>query len=114
MVFGVGAIFAFLCFIFVVPMLTLIAGRYKFWAWQLAIISLTVTVIQDNFRLNAMNRWEVPRVAFTFWAVGTLFSAPVPAYFFLRPLAPRQRLIFAIVIVSVSIAMWLGVKRITG
>jgi len=112
--FGVGGIFAFLCFICVVPVLTFAAGPLKFLAWQLAIISLTVTVIQDNFRLDAMNTWEVPRVAYVFWATGTLLSSPLPAYFFLRSMAPRKRFIFGIAIASVSIAMWLGVKRITG
>lgn len=114
LVFGAGGIFYLICSIIVVPLLTLAAGRWKFVAWQAAIISVTVTVIYDFYVPNPVDRGDVPRTAYVFWAGGTLFSAPLPVYFFLRPMAPRQRLVFALVLAAVGIAMWLGLKRITG
>lgn|GEM_PF-1081922 len=40
MAFGVGAIFVFLCYIFIVPLLIFAAGRLKFLAWQLVLSPL--------------------------------------------------------------------------
>jgi hypothetical protein len=98
----------------VVPLLTIAAGRLKFVVWQLAIISIAAAVVGDNLRLNAIHRSEIPSVAYVLWAGGTLLSSPLPVYFLLKPLAPRQRYIVSMLIGAVALALWLGLKRITG
>ena len=114
LVFGAAAgASIFVCAI-VVPLLTLAAGRLKFLAWQLAIISTVLAAIGDNLRLNAIHRSEVPSVAYVFWAGGTLLSSPLPIYFLLKPLVPRQRYVVGIIVGAVAYVLWFGLKRITG
>jgi hypothetical protein len=105
---------AILLCVIVVPLLTLAAGRLKFLVWQLAIISIALAVIGDNLRLHAIFRSEILPVTYVFWAGGTLLSSPLPIYFLLKPLALRQRCIVGIVIASITLALWFGLKRITG
>jgi hypothetical protein len=114
LVFDAAAFAYFLCCMFVVPILTLCAGRLKFLTWQIAILSLAFTVVEDNLRLNAIYPSEIAGIAFLFWALGTLLSSPVPIYFLLRPLAPRQRYAFGVVLAVAALALWFGIKRITG
>ena len=114
LIFGAAAAAYFLGCAIVVPLLTLVAGRLKFSTWQLAIVSFTFTVIGDNLRLGSMHRSEILRVAYVFWALGTLLSSPLPIYFLLRPLTWRRRYVFGIAIAAVALALWLGIKRITG
>jgi hypothetical protein len=114
LIFGAAAAFYFLYCAIVVPLVTFIAGRLKFLTWQLAIISLTLTVVGDNLRLGPMPSSEIARVAFVLWTSGTLLSSPVPIYFLLRPLTWRQRCVSGVVIAAVSFALWLGLKRNTG
>jgi hypothetical protein len=114
LVYGTAALAYFLCCLIVVPALTILGGRLKYFTWQLAIMSLTFAVIGDNLRLNAINRSEIPRVAFAFWAMGTLLSSPAPTYFLLRGLKPRQRYVAGIAIAALALALWVGLKRITG
>jgi hypothetical protein len=97
-----------------VPLLTLAAGRWKFLAWQFAIISIVLAVIGDNLRLNAIHRSEIPPTAYLLWASGTLLSSLLPMYFVLKPLALRQRCIVGIIIGAISLALWFGIKRISG
>jgi hypothetical protein len=98
----------------IVPLLTLAAGRLKFVAWQLAVISIILAMVGDNLRLNANYRSEIPSLAYVFWAIGTLLSSPLPIYFLLKPLALRQRFIVGIIIGAIALALWFGIKRITG
>ncbi len=98
----------------VVPALVLAARRFKFLVWQVALISITVSVLGDALRLNAMHRSEVPAGAFVFWAGGTLFSSPLPVYLALRPLSVRQCCIAAPIIALGALLLWLGIKSITG
>ncbi|MBZ5722492.1 MAG: hypothetical protein LAO03_19295 [Acidobacteriia bacterium] len=114
LIFGAAAGAGILLYALVVPLLTLAAGRLKFLAWQLAIISVVLAVIGDNLRLNAIHRSEIPSVAYVFWVVGTLLSSPLPIYFLLKPLVPRQRYIVGITIGAVAFVLWFGLKRITG
>ncbi len=100
--------------VIVVPLLIFAAGRWRFVVWQLAIISMVFAVIGDDVRVNAIFRSEIPSVAFVFWAGGNLLSSPLPAYFLLKPLAPRHRYIVGIIVGLVALALWLGIKRITG
>lgn len=102
----------FLCAL-IVPALVFVAGRRKFVAWQLAIISITLAVLGDNIRLNAIHHGEILEMAFVFWATGTLLSSPVPMYFLLKPLTPRWRILVSIMIGLIALSLWLGLKRIT-
>src|SRR5271169_5425044 len=54
LVYGAGAIAYFLVCILVVPLLTLAAGRLKYLAWQLAVVSLSLTTLGDSLRLGVM------------------------------------------------------------
>jgi len=114
LVFGATTIAnALLCAV-VVPLLTVAAGRFKFLAWQTAVISITLAVVGDNVRLNAIQRNEILSVAYVFWAAGTLLSSPFPIYLLLKPLAPRQRYIAFVLIGLIALALWLGIKKVTG
>jgi hypothetical protein len=73
-----------------------------------------LAVISDNLRSNAVHRSEIPSTAYVIWAFGTLISSPLPIYFFLRPLSPRQRNIGAVVIGMIALGLWIGLKKITG
>jgi hypothetical protein len=57
---------------------------------------------------------EIPSLAYVFWAGATLLSSPLPIYFLLKPLALRQRYIASMIIGAIALALWLGIKRITG
>jgi hypothetical protein len=114
LIYGAAAgAYILLCAI-IVPLLTLAAGRLKFLVWQLAIVSTMSAVIGDDLRLNAVYRSELSSLAYVFWASGTLLSSPLPIYFLLKPLAMRQRYIASIVIGAIALALWFGIKRITG
>ncbi|MFI5114193.1 MAG: hypothetical protein ACHP7J_03535 [Terriglobales bacterium] len=117
LIFWAAAAASILLWAIIVPLLTLAAGRLKFLVWQLAITSIVLAVIGDNLRLNGLNaiyRREIPSVAYVFWAGGTLVSSPLPIYFLLKPLALRQRIIVGIIIGAIALALWIGIKRITG
>ena len=114
LVFAPAAAAYILVCVLIVPLLTVAAGRFRFPAWQLAIISVDLSVIGDNLRLNAIHRSEIPSTAFVLWAGGTLLSSPLPVYFLLKPLAPRRRWIVGIMITLTVLLLWLTIKRITG
>jgi hypothetical protein len=108
LIYGAAAMYYFLCCAIIVPLLVVLADRLKAWAWQIAIGSLTLTVISDG-----IPRSQIASVTFVFWALGTLLSSPVPIYFLLRPSTPRQRYVYGIAIATTAIALWLGLKGIT-
>ena len=114
LIYGAAAVFYFLCCALVIPFVTLASVRFRFLTWQLAVFSMLLSVIVDNLRIGGIRGRDAVTVPFIFWAVGTLFSSPVPAYLFLRSMKPRNRYIFGVLIVLLGIALWLGVKRITG
>jgi hypothetical protein len=114
LIFGAAAAFYFLYCAVVPPLVILIADRLKFLVWQLAIASLTLTVVGDNLRQGRMPGNDVARIMFVFWTSGTLLSSPVPIYFLLRPLTWRQRGFSGAAIAVIALALWLGLKRIAG
>lgn len=106
--FGVAAVFYFFVCATLVPLLTYAAGRLKFFVWQLAVVSLTLSVIGDNLRLNSIHGREVISVTYGFWVFGTLLSAPLPVYFILEPLSRRRRYIIGSVIIIIAIGLYFG------
>jgi hypothetical protein len=48
LIYGAAAMYYFLCCAIIVPLLVVLADRLKAWAWQIAIGSLTLTVISDG------------------------------------------------------------------
>jgi hypothetical protein len=68
-VFGAAAAGYIICCAIVVPLLVLLSGHLKFWAWQFAIASLTLAVFQvgkgKSVSLKAvfvLNRWRARRL----------------------------------------------------
>jgi hypothetical protein len=107
------------CFVFVVQFVILVAGRLKFIAWQLAIVSSSLAFLADDLRIVAkyhanMYPSEVLSVLFVMWGMGTLFSSPLPVYFLLRPMASKKRYVASISVAAAALALWFGMKRITG
>lgn len=114
LLYGSAAVFFFLWCALVLPWVIVLSRNVRILIWQLAVVSLTLSVIGDNLRIRAINNRDLLRVTFVFWAVGCLLSSPVPIYRLLRSMTPRNRLIFGFAIVLTGVALWLGVKRITG
>ncbi|MGA8274627.1 MAG: hypothetical protein WB919_23930, partial [Candidatus Sulfotelmatobacter sp.] len=85
----------FLCCVLVVPIPIFIADRFKFLAWQLAIGSLALTLVEDNLKSHAMRLTDIKEIAgfvFALWIAGTLLSSPLPIYILVRrKLAERFR-----------------------
>jgi len=105
--------------IFVVPLVILVAGRSAFLAWQLAIVSLSLAFLEHDLRIVAqyddtMRASEIASVVFVLWVIGTLFSSPLPVYLLLRPMSSRKRYIASIAVGAAALALWFGMKKITG
>lgn len=112
LVFAGAGLAAVLGYVVIVPLVILIADRLKFYVWQLAVASFSVTVIIDNLLARAIYPRQIATVLFGFWALGTLPSSPVPVYFLLRPMTPRRRYLYGIAIVAIGVGLWFGIKRI--
>jgi hypothetical protein len=98
--------------VLVIPLLTVLARRFKFLAWQVSVASMAITVISDDLRIHAIHRTEIIPVGYVFWAFGTLLSSPLPVYFFLKPLHGRMRTITFICIVAIASGLWLGIYSV--
>jgi len=80
LLFAVAAIaYCFVCLVFI-PILSLLAGRFIYVAWQLAVFSMALSVIVENVWIRAMRPGEIPSVLFDFWAIGSIFSSPLPIF----------------------------------
>jgi len=113
LIFGAAAGAYILVCLIVVPLLTIAAGRLKFFVWQAATISLALSVIVDNVRINAMHGSEILSATYVFWAFGSLLSSPVPIYFILKPLDSRHRYMACVFIGTIALLLWLGVRHVT-
>ena len=108
LMYAVAALEYFFWCAVVVPFLTLIprSDRMKILTWQLAIASLTFTVIADNLRPGPVPRSEIITTAYVFWSMGILLSSPFPTDLLLRPLQRQPQTIAFIVTAAVALAMW--------
>jgi hypothetical protein len=63
---------------------------------------------------DTMRASEIASVVFVLWVIGTLFSSPLPVYLLLRPMSSRKRYIASIAVGAAALALWFGMKKITG
>ena len=107
-VYGLAALAYFFVCAAIVPLLVLYARRLRVLVWQLAVASLDLSVIADNFRLHAIRGREAVSIAYPFWVLGTLLSAPVPVYFLLKPLTRQRKYVVGSLILIVAAALYLA------
>jgi hypothetical protein len=63
---------------------------------------------------DTMRPSEIAGVVFVLWVSGTLLSSPLPVYLLLRPMPSRKRYIASIAVAAAALALWFGMKKITG
>jgi hypothetical protein len=94
LVFAAGAIFYFLVSLTIVPVITAFGGRFRFLVWQLAVLSLALSVVIDDLRLEANMRAhlkEYAGVALGFWAISTVLFLPLPIFLVYQVWQARKR-----------------------
>jgi hypothetical protein len=114
LIYGAAGIFFLLWCALVLPCAIVFSRTFRLVTWQLAVVSLIVSGLAANLGMDAFKQGVMFKVVFVFWALGSLLSSPVPIYTLLRSTTPRNRLIIGVAIAIVGVALWLGVKRITG
>ena len=114
LVYGAAGAFFFLWCALVLPCVIGLSRNFRFIVWQLAVVSVILSGLGESLGLEPFKQRAMLKVIFVFWAVGSLLSSPVPIYTLLRPMTLRNRFIFGFGIILVGVALWLGVKRITG
>src|SRR5579871_111006 len=91
--YGAAAHFYFLVSAVIIPAIVVCGGEYKILTWQAAAISLALSVAIDDLRLEANigpHLKEYAGIAFGFWAISTVLSAPLPIFWFLRDRRSRK------------------------
>jgi len=114
LVYAAAGVFFFLWCALIIPWIILLSVHSRFITWQLAVVSLIVSGLGENLGLEVFKHRGMFEVVFVFWVSASLFSSPVPIYTLLRSMTLRNRIIFGFLIVLAGVALWLGVKRITG
>ena len=114
LIFGAAGIFFFLWCALIIPWIILLSSHFRFLTWQLAVVSVILSGLGASLGIEAIKQREMFKVGFVFWALASLLSSPVPIYTLLRPMMPRNRVTVGFLIVLAGIALWFGVKRITG
>jgi hypothetical protein len=88
-----GAVYLLVCAT-VVLVLVVFGGRFRFVIWQLAAVSLALSVFVDNLRLEADpfgHLKELTGIGFIFWLVTSVVSGPVPVAYFVHHLISRKK-----------------------
>jgi len=109
MVYGVAGGFYFVFCATIIPLLTYGAGRFKFLAWQIAVISLVVSGTWDGssggFQVHG-------RELFTWLYFSSFFaellSAPLPLYYRLAALPKRRRYIEGAIFAGLAVVLFGG------
>src|SRR5579863_9275557 len=83
LMFAAGAIAYLALCVAVVPLIVAFGGRFRFLVWQLAALSLALSVVIDDLSVEAVPSAHVKEftgVAFGFWAIATVLSSPLPIF----------------------------------
>jgi hypothetical protein len=95
-----------------IPLVTVIAKRWRIATWQIACASIAITYFFSGVRDTNLDRVDVGHGTYIVWVVAVFLSSPVPIFLLLRPLQARWRIFFGIVIGSVAAALVAGIKII--
>lgn len=94
LMFAAGAIAYFALCVAVVPLIVAFGGRFRFLVWQLAALSLALSVVIDDLSIEAVpsaHLKEFTGVAFGFWAIATVLSSPLPIFLFVQRWRARRQ-----------------------
>jgi hypothetical protein len=94
LMFGAAAGMYFLICAGPVPLLVAFAGRFRFLVWQLAALSLAISVVIDDLRVEAnvgAHLKEYAGIALGFWAIASVLSAPLPIFLIFQMVRARKR-----------------------
>ena len=72
-------VYVLVCFT-IVPAIMAFSGRLKFLNWQIAVLSLALSILGDNLRLHAIRDVELFQVPAFFWLIGSIASSWLPIY----------------------------------
>jgi hypothetical protein len=87
LMFAAGAIVYLAVCVAVVPLIVAFGGRFRFVVWQLAALSLALSVVIDDLSIEAVpsaHLKEYTGVAVGFWAIATVLSSPLPIFLFVQ------------------------------
>jgi hypothetical protein len=93
LVFGVAAWYFFLVSLTAIPVVIALAGPFRFLVWQLAALSLAVSIAVDDLRLEAAplsHLREYAGVGLVIWAIATILSSGLPIIFLVQKLRARK------------------------
>lgn len=94
LMFGAGAAIYFAICLSVVPLVVAFGGRFRFLVWQLGALSLALSVVIDDLRVEAnpgAHLKEYAGVGLAFWAIASVLSAPLPIFFIFQMVHARKR-----------------------
>jgi hypothetical protein len=81
LMYGAAAYVYLLVCIAAIPPIVALGGRFRFLVWQLAAVSLALSIVVDDLRAEAnplAHLKEFAGVAFGFWLTATVLSSPLP------------------------------------
>jgi|ERR1700678_2007434 hypothetical protein len=83
--------YTFVC-LFVLPLITALASRSPFVAWQISVLSLTASITLQIYFRNSVprNLIDLPMHVLVTWVFTTVFSAWFPAYLWLFDRKPQR------------------------
>jgi hypothetical protein len=102
-----------------IPVVVVLSERLKMLVWQVSVFSFITYFLAWNIRIHKISfdsggaGLSFLQILFVSWAGSTIFSAPVPFYFFLRRIQPRYRYYALIGATIIGAVLWLIVELIT-
>lgn|SRR5215472_4593544 len=98
--------------IVVIPcVVAFLADQRKLLVWQVCILSFVLYILANNWGM----RWkDAVTMVYVVWALGTILSSPVPAYFYLRRFRGRKLLAAIISAIAVLASMYALIGLISG
>jgi hypothetical protein len=98
LVYLAGFFFYILVWVLVVPVIVRLGGRFGYLDWQLAAVSLAVTVFVKNLRVETCPTptvWKLGAVGLGFWLASSVLSSPLPLARFVESRRERRRRVAA-------------------